>query len=101
MEPVTWAAVGGGAVAGVIGAPFVLGAIGFTSAGIAASSIAAGMMSSAAVANGGAVAAGSTVAVLQALGAGGLTAAATAAAAGAGAGVGGTVLKSKFRCHQV
>ena len=37
-------------------------------AGITAGSYAAGMMSAAAVANGGAVAAGSTVAVLQSLG---------------------------------
>ena len=39
-------------------------AIGFTNAGIQAGSVAAGMMSSAAVSSGGAVAAGSTVAVL-------------------------------------
>lgn len=56
------------AVGGVLAAPLVLGAVGFTSAGIAAGSWAAGMMSAAAVANGGAVAAGSTVAVLQAAG---------------------------------
>lgn len=49
-------------------APVVLGAVGFTSAGIAAGSWAASMMSAAAVANGGAVAAGSTVAVLQSVG---------------------------------
>lgn len=52
----------------MVGAPFVLAGIGFTSAGIAAGSYAASMMSAAAVANGGAVAAGSTVAVLQAAG---------------------------------
>lgn len=52
----------------MVGAPFVLAGIGFTSAGIAAGSYAATMMSAAAVANGGAVAAGSTVAVLQAAG---------------------------------
>ncbi|KAI4560365.1 hypothetical protein MJT46_012603 [Ovis ammon polii x Ovis aries] len=45
--------------------PVVLGAMGFTGAGIAASSIAAKMMSAAAVANGGGVAAGSLVATLQ------------------------------------
>ena len=56
------------AVAGVVGAPFVLGAIGFTSAGIAAGSYAASMMSAAAVANGGGVAAGSLVAICQAAG---------------------------------
>jgi len=52
----------------VVGAPILLGAVGFTTAGIAVGSYAAGMMSTAAVANGGAVAAGSTVAVLQAIG---------------------------------
>ena len=49
----------GGAVCVLIGAPAVISAIGFGSAGIAAGSYAAGMMASAAVANGGAVAAGS------------------------------------------
>ncbi|XP_075964459.1 interferon alpha-inducible protein 27-like protein 2A [Anarhichas minor] len=92
MGLLTFVALGGGAVVGVVGAPFVLGAIGFTTAGIAAGSYAAGMMSAAAVANGGAVAAGSAVAVLQAFGAAGLSGAATAAAASAGAGVGGTLL---------
>lgn len=58
------------AAGAVVGAPFVLAGIGFTSAGIAAGSYAASMMSAAAVANGGAVAAGSTVAVLQAAGKG-------------------------------
>eukprot|EP00070_Physeter_catodon_P036189 XP_028343083.1 interferon alpha-inducible protein 6-like isoform X1 [Physeter catodon] len=58
------AAVAGGALA--VGAvPVVLGAVGFTGAGIAASSLAAKMMSAAAVANGGGVAAGSLVATLQ------------------------------------
>ena len=48
--------------------PVVLGAMGFTGAGIAASSIAAKMMSVAAVANGGGVAAGGLVATLQSVG---------------------------------
>ena len=48
--------------------PVVLGAMGFTGAGIAASSLAAKMMSAAAVANGGGVAAGSLVATLQSVG---------------------------------
>ena len=52
----------------MVAAPFVLGAVGFTSVGIAAGSYAAGMMSAAAIANGGAVAAGSTVAVLTSTG---------------------------------
>ena len=50
--------------------PAVLGAVGFTGAGIAASSLAAKMMSAAAVANGGGVAAGSLVATLQSVGKG-------------------------------
>ena len=52
----------------MVAAPFVLGAVGFTAAGITVGSYAAGMMSAAAVANGGAVAAGTTVAALQAAG---------------------------------
>ena len=56
------------AVVAVVGAPLALGAAGFTSAGIAAGSIAAKMMSAAAIANGGGVAAGSAVAVLQSAG---------------------------------
>ena len=43
--------------------------VGFKQAGIAAGSVGASLMSSAALANGGAVAAGSTVAFLQGLGA--------------------------------
>ncbi|XP_073923337.1 interferon alpha-inducible protein 27-like protein 2 isoform X1 [Castor canadensis] len=53
--------------------PVALGAVGFTGAGIAASSIAAKMMSAAAIANGGGVAAGSLVATLQSVGAAGLS----------------------------
>ncbi|XP_054422938.1 interferon alpha-inducible protein 27, mitochondrial-like isoform X1 [Pteronotus mesoamericanus] len=68
----TVAVVIGGAVA--VGAvPVALGTIGFTGAGIAASSLAAQMMSSAAIANGGGVAAGSLVATLQSVGAAGLS----------------------------
>ncbi|XP_043345420.1 interferon alpha-inducible protein 27-like protein 2 [Cervus canadensis] len=69
----TAAAVIGGALA-VGSVPVVLGAMGFTGAGIAASSIAAKMMSAAAVASGGGVAAGSLVATLQSVGAAGLSA---------------------------
>ncbi|XP_059543147.1 interferon alpha-inducible protein 27-like protein 1 [Myotis daubentonii] len=65
-------AVTGGVLA-VGAAPVVLGAMGFTSAGIAASSIAAKMMSAAAIANGGGVAAGGLVATLQSAGAAGLS----------------------------
>ncbi|XP_066244333.1 uncharacterized protein [Saccopteryx leptura] len=62
-----------GGVVAVGAVPLVLGAMGFTGAGIAASSIAAKMMSAAAVANGGGVAAGSLVATLQSVGAAGLS----------------------------
>lgn len=88
-------AIAGTAVLGGVGAvalaPVVLGAVGFTSAGIAAGSLAASMMSAAAVANGGAVAAGSLVAVLQSAGAVGLSVTASAAVASVGAGVGAGV----------
>ncbi len=74
-----------GAIAAPLAVPALLGAAGFTSAGIAANSLAASWMSSVAIANGGGVAAGSAVAVLQAAGAGGLGAGATAALSSAGA----------------
>uniref|UniRef100_A0A670XYQ2 Uncharacterized protein n=1 Tax=Pseudonaja textilis TaxID=8673 RepID=A0A670XYQ2_PSETE len=51
---------------GVVGAPLALSAVGFTAAGIAAGTLAAKMMSAAAIANGGGVAAGSLVALAQA-----------------------------------
>ncbi|XP_024424185.2 interferon alpha-inducible protein 27, mitochondrial isoform X1 [Desmodus rotundus] len=66
------AAIIGGVVA-VAAVPVVLGTMGFTGAGIAASSLAAKMMSVAAIANGGGVAAGSLVATLQSVGAAGLS----------------------------
>ncbi|XP_037359881.1 interferon alpha-inducible protein 27, mitochondrial-like [Talpa occidentalis] len=66
------AAVLGGAVS-VTAAPAVLTALGFTSSGIAASSLAAKMMSLVAIANGGGVPAGSLVAILQSAGAAGLS----------------------------
>ncbi|XP_066199085.1 interferon alpha-inducible protein 27-like protein 2A [Saccopteryx leptura] len=66
------AAVIGGALA-VSAVPTVLGAMGFTGAGIAASSLAAKMMSVAAIKNGGGIAAGSLVATLQSVGATGLS----------------------------
>lgn len=61
-----------GDLAAVVSTFLVLATIGFTAGGIVAGSIAAGMMSSAAVANGGGVAAGSLVAVLQSVGAKGV-----------------------------
>ncbi|NXJ06668.1 I27L1 protein, partial [Odontophorus gujanensis] len=51
----------------------VIGQLGFKAAGIAAGSIAAKMMSTVAIANGGGVPAGSIVAVLQSVGAAGLS----------------------------
>lgn len=56
------------AVGTVALAPVLLGVVGFGSTGIVSGSIAAKMMSAAAIANGGGVAAGSTVAVLQSAG---------------------------------
>lgn len=55
-------------VVALFAAPAALGFAGFTSAGVAAGTVAAKMMSAAAVANGGGVAAGSAVAVLQSAG---------------------------------
>ncbi|XP_067329807.1 interferon alpha-inducible protein 27-like protein 2A [Anolis sagrei] len=69
----------------VVAAPLVLGAVGYTATGIAVGSLAAKMMSAAAIANGGGVAAGSTVAVLQSVGAAGLSTATTAAVTAGGA----------------
>lgn len=71
------AAVVGGVTA-VAAAPAVLTAVGFTSAGIAAGSWAASMMSIAAGLNGGGVAAGGLIATLQSVGAAGLGAAGVA-----------------------
>ncbi|XP_053458320.1 interferon alpha-inducible protein 27, mitochondrial [Nycticebus coucang] len=71
LRVVTASAIGGALAMGAV--PVVLSAIGFTKAGIAASSIAAKMMSTAAIANGGGVSAGSLVAILQSLGATGLS----------------------------
>ncbi|XP_008052809.1 interferon alpha-inducible protein 27-like protein 2 [Carlito syrichta] len=71
MKQAAAAAVGGALAVGAV--PVVLGTLGFTGAGIAASSVAAKMMSAAAVAHGGGVAAGSLVATLQSVGAAGLS----------------------------
>ncbi|XP_051493937.1 uncharacterized protein LOC127393154 isoform X5 [Apus apus] len=57
----------------VFAIPAVVSAMGFTAGGIAAGTLAAKMMSATAIANGGGVAAGSTVAVLQSVGAAGLS----------------------------
>ncbi|XP_040598515.1 interferon alpha-inducible protein 27, mitochondrial-like isoform X2 [Mesocricetus auratus] len=57
----------------VAAVPPALSAVGFTGTGIAASSLAAKMMSLSAIANGGGVAAGGLVATLQSVGAAGLS----------------------------
>ncbi|XP_056914291.1 interferon alpha-inducible protein 27-like protein 2A isoform X1 [Takifugu flavidus] len=106
MDPVTVVAVVGGAAATVALAPVALGAAGFTSAGIASGSVAAKLMSVTAVANGGGVAAGSAVAVLQSAGMAGLSAATNVALAGAGAGAGaaldylGRLLRKKKKSRE-
>ena len=91
----------GGAVGGAAGAslavPVTLGivnSLGFTSAGIAAGSTAAAMMSAEAVAAGGAILAGGQVATLQAVGAAGLM-------AGGPAFVAATVLLPAVACAAV
>ena len=71
-------------IAAVAATPVVLGAAGFTAAGVAAGSFGAWMMSL----SGGSVAAGGLVATLQSVGAAGLGTAGTAAVATAGAAVG-------------
>ncbi|XP_012967620.1 interferon alpha-inducible protein 27-like protein 2 [Mesocricetus auratus] len=83
------AAIGG--VGAVIAFPVVLGAVGFTGAGIAAGSMAAKMMSAAAIANGGGVAAGSLVAILQSVGAAGLSTTSNIILGSVGAVVGASV----------
>ncbi|XP_046503648.1 LOW QUALITY PROTEIN: interferon alpha-inducible protein 27-like protein 2 [Equus quagga] len=93
-------AVIGGVVA-VAAVPVVLGAMGFTGAGIVASSIAAKMMSAAAIANGGGVAAGSLVATLQSVGAAGLSMSSNVLLASAGSTIGGLAAKFiKVPFHQ-
>jgi hypothetical protein len=66
----TGAAVG--SAAATVAVPVAVSAVGFGSTGIAGGSYAAVWMSSVAIANGGGVASGSTVAVLQSIGAAGL-----------------------------
>lgn len=79
----------GSVVGGVLlSIPAALGFIGFTSAGIASGSIAASIMSSAAIANGGGVAAGSLVAICQSVGATGLAMSTKGIVVAAGASLG-------------
>ena len=70
------ASIGATTMVAAAAAPYavvgVVGAMGFEASGIAAGSMAAGMMSAEAIAGGGTVAAGGTVATLQSIGAAGL-----------------------------
>ncbi|XP_071623751.1 interferon alpha-inducible protein 27, mitochondrial-like [Heliangelus exortis] len=85
MEVVTTAAIAATAGAGLaFGIPAVVSFMGFTEGGILAGSLAAKMMSATAIANGGAVPAGSIVALLQSIGAAGLSTGANAALASLG-----------------
>ncbi|XP_036601887.1 interferon alpha-inducible protein 27-like protein 2A [Trichosurus vulpecula] len=85
--PVAVGALMGGGIA-VASVPVFLGVVGFTKVGIATGSMAAKMMSAAAVANGGGVASGSLVAVLQSVGASGLSTMASTALGSAGSTLG-------------
>eukprot|EP00919_Chromeraceae_sp_WS-2016_P035878 GHVR01085106.1.p1 GENE.GHVR01085106.1~~GHVR01085106.1.p1 ORF type:complete len:210 (+),score=53.03 GHVR01085106.1:50-679(+) len=90
------AVISGAAIGGGVAVPAVTAAIsgiGFTSSGIAAGSTAAAMMAAEAVASGvGAVASGGSVAVLQSVGAAGLSAMSVAAITVSGVALGAGVL---------
>ncbi|XP_052041131.1 interferon alpha-inducible protein 27-like protein 2B isoform X2 [Apodemus sylvaticus] len=76
----------------VAAVPPVLSAVGFTATGITASSVAAKMMSLSAIANGGGVPAGGLVAILQSVGAAGLSTPATVLVGSAGSAVVASVM---------
>ncbi|XP_050934004.1 interferon alpha-inducible protein 27-like protein 2A isoform X2 [Lates calcarifer] len=80
--------IGAGGVMTVTLTPALLAAMGFTSGGIVAGSLAAKIMSYCAIANGGGVAAGGLVAFLQSIGAAGLSGATSTVVAAPGAAVG-------------
>ncbi|XP_062296879.1 interferon alpha-inducible protein 27-like protein 2 [Scomber scombrus] len=83
----------GGGVGAVVLTPALLASLGFTSAGIAAGSLAAKLMAYFAVANGGGVVAGGLVSWLQSLGAAGFSGAGSVLTAGAG-GVAGWLIST-------
>ncbi|XP_053382187.1 uncharacterized protein LOC123541029 isoform X2 [Mercenaria mercenaria] len=94
MDDISWKRVGlavvVGGTAAMVGGPVVVSALGFKAGGIAAGSVAANMMSSAAIANGGVIAAGSTISVLQSAGVLGFSVKSSALIAGVAGG--GTAL---------
>ncbi|KAG2514144.1 hypothetical protein JM18_008095 [Phytophthora kernoviae] len=102
------AGVGAGAIVGVAATTATVPAVqaaGFTSTGIAGNSIAAGMMSNAAAAEGGGVSAGSIVAVLQGVGAAGavplgIAAVTVGGAAAVGLGIAGIVKSTNSVFHE-
>ncbi|XP_074971042.1 interferon alpha-inducible protein 27-like protein 2A [Phalacrocorax aristotelis] len=90
VGPAIGAAIGIGLTVAVV--PAALYVMGFTKAGIAAGSLAARMMSVAAIANGGRVAAGSLVAIAQSLGAAGVPTSLQAMLSTIGAAIGAILL---------
>lgn len=81
-----------GGVMTVAAVPPVLSAVGFTGTGIAASSLAAKMMSLSAIANGGGVPAGGLVAILQSVGAAGLSTPSAVLVGSAGSAIAASVM---------